>query len=103
MYYFIRNGKYVIILLYFFDDIFVIGDDRNQINHVEKELKQVFEMSDLGDVKLYLGIKCIYQKEGIFVSQHRYIQHLLECFKVTYCHTNKVPMHKGTKLCQMET
>ncbi len=26
MYYFIRNGKYVIILLYF-DDLFVIGDD----------------------------------------------------------------------------
>jgi hypothetical protein len=28
MYYLIRNGKYVIILLYF-DDLFVIGDDWN--------------------------------------------------------------------------
>jgi hypothetical protein len=36
---------------------------------VEKELKQAFEMTDLGDVELYLGIKFIYQEEGIFVSQ----------------------------------
>jgi hypothetical protein len=36
---------------------------------VEKELKQVFEMIDLGDIKLYLGIKFTYQEEGIFVSQ----------------------------------
>jgi hypothetical protein len=52
MYYLIRNGKYVIILLYF-DDLFVIGDDRYQINHMEKELKQAFEMTDLGDIKLF--------------------------------------------------
>lgn len=55
MYYFIRKGKYVIILLYF-DDLFIIDDDWDQINHVEKELKQAFEMTNLGDVELYLGI-----------------------------------------------
>jgi hypothetical protein len=66
---------------------------------MEKELKQAFEMIDLGDVKLYLGTNFAYEDEGIFVSQHRYIQHLLECFRTTYCRTSEVPMHEGTKLC----
>jgi len=39
---------------------------------VEKELKQAFEMNDLGDVKLYFGTKFVYEEEGIFVSQHIY-------------------------------
>jgi hypothetical protein len=52
MYYLFRNGKYVIRLLYV-NDLLVTGDDRDQINQVEKELKQTFEMIDLGDVKLY--------------------------------------------------
>jgi hypothetical protein len=66
---------------------------------VEKELKQAFEMNDLGDVKLYLGTKFPYEKDEIFVSQHRYIQHLLERFRMTDCCTSKVPMHEGTKSC----
>ncbi len=66
---------------------------------MEKELKQAFEMNDLGDVKSYLGTKFAYEEEGIFVSQHRYIQHLLEHFRTTYYPTSKVPMHEGTKLC----
>jgi hypothetical protein len=71
---------------------------------VEKELKQTFEMIDLGDVKLYWGTKFIYQEEGIFVSQHICIQHLLEHFRMTNFCINKMPMNEGTKLCHdMET
>jgi hypothetical protein len=53
---------------------------------------------------VYLGIEFTYQEEGIFVSQYRYIQHLLEHFRMTYWYISKVPMHEGTKLCcHMET
>ncbi len=66
---------------------------------MEKELKQAFEMNDVGDVKLYLGTKFPYEEDEIFVSQHRYIQHLLERFRMTYYPTSEVPIREGTKLC----
>jgi len=66
---------------------------------VEKDLKQAVKMNDLGDVKLYLGTKFAYEEEGIFVSQHIYLQHLLEHFRMRDCCTSKVPIHEGTKLC----
>jgi hypothetical protein len=46
---------------------------------MEKELNQAYEMTDLGDVKLYLGTKFVYEEEGIFIFQHRYVQ-LVETF-----------------------
>jgi hypothetical protein len=52
MYYLLKNGKYVIILLYV-DDLLVTGDDQYQINQVEKEVNKTFEMIDLGNIKLY--------------------------------------------------
>ncbi len=71
---------------------------------MEKELKQTFKMIDLGNIKLYWGTKFIYKEEGIFVSQHKHIQHLLKRFRMENCCINKVLMNEGTKLCcDMET
>jgi hypothetical protein len=41
---------------------------------MEKEMNQAFEMINLGDVKLYLGTKFVYEEERIFIFQHRYVQ-----------------------------
>jgi hypothetical protein len=41
------------------------------------QLKQTFEMIDLGDMKFYLGAKITYWKERIFICQWIYISILL--------------------------
>eukprot|EP00253_Pinus_taeda_P022923 PITA_22923 len=64
-----KEGKSLIILVLYVDDLILIGSDPNLINHVKSSLKQKFEMTDLGHLHYFLGLQVLQSKEGIFLSQ----------------------------------
>ena len=55
-----KVGNHLIILVIYVDDL---------INHVKSNLKQNFEMSDLGHFHYFLSLQVLHTKEGIFLSQ----------------------------------
>ena len=46
----------------------VIGDD---LEEIEKQLGNEFEIQYLGRLKYFLGIEVAHSKEGITISQHK--------------------------------
>eukprot|EP00253_Pinus_taeda_P008382 PITA_08382 len=58
-----KEGKSLIILVLYVDDLILIGSDPNLINHVKSSLKKKFEMTDLRHLHYFLGLQVLQSKE----------------------------------------
>ena len=56
-----------IILLFYVDDLFLTGNEK-QIIDCKKNLVEEFEMKDLGLMHYFLGLKVWQSPEGIFLN-----------------------------------
>ena len=65
------------VLIVYVDDIILTGDDDSELEKLKKFLAQEFEIRDLGALKYFLGMEVARSKEGIFVSQKKYVLDLL--------------------------
>ena len=65
-------------LLVYVDDIIMIGNDPKEKETLQQCLAKEFKIKDLGKLKYILGIEVAQSKEGIYVSQHKYILDLLK-------------------------
>ena len=64
---FVRQGKTTGLIIYV-DDMIVTGADHDGITSLQKYLASEFEMTQLGDLKYFLGIEVAWSKHGIFLS-----------------------------------
>lgn len=55
------------------DDIILTGDDSESILDLQGILAKEFGIKDLGILKYFLGMEVARSKEGIFISQRKYI------------------------------
>jgi len=60
------------------DDIIIIGDIQQEIKTLKGRLQQSFEVKDLGKLKYFVGMEIARSKEGIYISQRKYILDLLK-------------------------
>ena len=74
------------------DDLIITGPRGEQISKFKEEMKEKFEMTDLGLLSSYLGM------EDIFLSQGAYSNHILKVFKMNDCNAIKTPMEVHLKL-----
>ena len=72
------------ILVIFVDDIIFGGNDEESEKFAE-EMKKEFEMSMIGEMKYFLGLQIVQEKEGIFISQTKYLKDLLKRFGLETC------------------
>jgi hypothetical protein len=72
------------------DDINIIGN-KHDISEARHHLTE-FEMKDLGETKLCLGLQLEHLPSGIFVHQGAYIQKMLEKFNMDKAYPFKTPM-----------
>ena len=91
----IEDGLLIIII--FFDDIIFGGNDEANNKFLE-DMKNEFEMSMIGEVKLFLGLQIIQNKEGIFISRTKYLKDLLKIFGLEGCKLVGTPMVTSHKL-----
>ena len=77
-------GNLLIIVLYF-DDIFITGSTLASISFIKTALQDAFEMSDLGLLKQFLGLEISQEFDGIMVNQYKYISYLLINFNMAEC------------------
>ncbi|RVX19360.1 Retrovirus-related Pol polyprotein from transposon RE1 [Vitis vinifera] len=70
------------------------------------EMQDVFEMSDLGIMNYFLGMEIYQFSLGIFISQRKYVVHILKDFKLESCkevatllaQNEKISKNDGEKL-----
>jgi hypothetical protein len=61
-----------------------------------------FDMTDLGRMIFFLGIEVLQRTDGIFISQCKYAQELLQRFKMNQCNSVHNPAVPGFKLTKDE-
>ena len=85
------------IIVIFVDDIIFGGNDEASDKFFE-EIKNEFEMSMIGEMKLFLGFKIVQNSDGIFISQEKYLKDLLKRFGLESCKLVGTPMITSHKL-----
>lgn len=72
-----HKGNKVTILIVYVDDMIITGDDEEEISRLQKALATNFEMKNLGRLKYFMGIEVARSREGIFLSQRKYVLDVL--------------------------
>jgi hypothetical protein len=92
---FFRLDKCPVWLFIHVDDIAVFGKD---LNVFKDKIKHKFDMKDLGQANLLLGIKVIHDPLAIMLSQEHYIGSLLDLYGMTNCRSVATPLVPGSHL-----
>ena len=80
------------------DDIILVSRSMRVISDVKKALKATFHMEDRGRLHWALGLR-IRQEEGkVTVDQERYIETMIERFKMDQCKPSRTPADLDLKL-----
>ncbi|GKV36625.1 hypothetical protein SLEP1_g44733 [Rubroshorea leprosula] len=93
----IEGGKMLIVCLYV-DDLIYTGNDKAMFDQLKKSMMAEFDMSDLGLMHYYLGIEVDQYAAGIFISQKKYVQDILDRFRMKDCNPVSTPIDAGMKL-----
>ncbi|KAA3486843.1 retrovirus-related Pol polyprotein from transposon TNT 1-94 [Gossypium australe] len=91
------GGKMIIVCLYV-DDLIFIGSDVAMFNKFKKSMMIEFDMTDLGMLHYFLGIKVVQSTARIFISQKKYVQEILDRFQMKNCNSVCTPIEVGMKL-----
>lgn len=65
-------------LLVYVDDLILTGSTVHLVNDIVKQLATKFSIKDLGELSYFLCVKVLHSPDGMLLSQHKYIQDLLE-------------------------
>ncbi len=97
------NGKDIMLLVLYVDDIVIAGSDLAEVERVKADFKKRFEMKDLGELRHYLGMTIERNgSESIKVHQADYARTVVKKYqrylKVGNRHRTTVPMTRDLKL-----
>ena len=97
VYYKYENHICTIICLYV-DDLFIFGSNIQTINEVKSLLCNNFDMKDLGEASVILGIKITRSEQGISLDQSHYVEKILKKYNYFDCKLGCTPYDPSVKL-----
>lgn len=65
---------------------------------LKEKLSVKFDLKDLGQLKYLLGIEVAYSKQGIFISQRKYVLDLLKETGKLGCKPTSVPIEQNYRI-----
>nr|GFA13579.1 putative ribonuclease H-like domain-containing protein [Tanacetum cinerariifolium] len=81
---FIKRQKGDILLVQIYvDDIIFGAKNKDLCKYFEKLIKDKFQMSSMGELTFFLGLQVKQKKDGIFISQDKYVAEILKKFELT--------------------
>lgn len=95
-----QTGDIIYVCLYV-DDIICTSSCHDLITEFKQGMKQAFEMTDMGLLKLFLGLEINQTKKGIFLHQHAYAKNLLHRFGIIG-KAEPTPMNCNEKLSMQD-
>ena len=84
------------------DDIILIGNDYVQMVELKNRLVVKFKVKDLGSLRYFLGMEVARNKNGISVSQRKYIFEFLKEIEMLGCKVVNTPMDPLKKIGESE-
>jgi hypothetical protein len=97
-----RGATQLVIGIYV-DDMIITGTSCEEIAAFKLEMKNMFQMSDLGLLSYYLGIEVSQGVDGIKLCQAAYAGKLLEHTGLSACNPSLAPMEPRLKLSKRST
>ncbi|KAH9723790.1 reverse transcriptase Ty1/copia-type domain-containing protein [Citrus sinensis] len=68
---------HILLVLVYVDDIIITGSNSLSVLQVISDMQATFALKDLGELSYFLGVEVTKTKEGIHLSQSKYIADLL--------------------------
>ncbi|XP_050125167.1 secreted RxLR effector protein 161-like [Malus sylvestris] len=84
------------------DDLIFTGNDELLFKQFKRSMMVEFDMADLGKMRYFLSIEVVQKTDGIFISQRKYAQEVLERLNMDQCNSVQNPMVPGFKLTRDE-
>ncbi|GKA37146.1 retrovirus-related pol polyprotein from transposon TNT 1-94 [Tanacetum coccineum] len=92
-----KENVFLIVSIYV-DDLIITGSTLDLIEQFKVSMKSEFEMSDMGEMRFFLGVEVIQSEDGIHLNQRKYAREILERFNMEDCNSVRSPMVPGCKL-----
>jgi uncharacterized protein len=92
-----HRGEFLIICLYV-DDLLYIENNSEMFKEFKQSMFREFEITDNGLMSYFLGIEVKQQHDGIFISQKKYMNEILEKFKMESCNSMSTLVETSIKL-----
>ncbi|CAH9079866.1 unnamed protein product [Cuscuta europaea] len=93
-----RQGKSVMYLLLYVDDIIITGNSPSLVSSFIACIASHFALKDLGDLHYFLGIQAVRTSTGLFLSQQKYVSDLLLRFHLHTLKSVRTPLATRTSL-----
>lgn len=92
------KGEDTLIVGVYVDDLIVTGSCPSSLSLYKQQMKERFDMSDLGHLSYYLGLEVEQEAGCIKLKQTAYAKRILQQFGMEDCNPNKYPMEPKLKL-----
>ncbi|GKD76949.1 retrovirus-related pol polyprotein from transposon TNT 1-94 [Tanacetum coccineum] len=97
----VHKGDILLVQVYVDDIIF--GSTKKELCFAfEKLMHEKFQMSSMGELTFFLGLQVKQKKDGIFISQDKYVEEILKKFRFTEVKTASTPMETQKPLLKDE-
>ncbi|GJU11637.1 putative ribonuclease H-like domain-containing protein [Tanacetum coccineum] len=86
-----KKGDILLVQIYV-DDIIFSFIKKELCTEFEKLMKDKFQMSSMGELTFFLGLQVQQKKDGIFISQDKYVDEILRKFNYTNVKSASTPV-----------
>ncbi|GJW81798.1 ribonuclease H-like domain-containing protein [Tanacetum coccineum] len=93
-----HQGSNIAYLLLYVDDIVLTASSTALLQCIITVLHGEFAMTDLGSLNYFLGISAQRTKSGLFLSQSKFAEEILERAHMQHCNPCKTPVDTESKL-----
>ena len=95
-----QKGDSITIIILYVDDITLMGDSKNHILQVKRSLAKTYEMTDLGEIQSFLGMRISRDRPNrtLYIDQEHYLNGVLERFGLAQSNPVRTPLPSGAKL-----
>ncbi|GJZ95717.1 putative ribonuclease H-like domain-containing protein [Tanacetum coccineum] len=97
-----RDKKDIMLVQVYVDDIIFGSTKKSWCDEFEALMKSIFQMSSMGELTFFLGLQVKQHKEGIFISQDKYVAEILKKFDLVSMKTAITPMETKVALTKDE-
>ncbi|GKA86755.1 putative ribonuclease H-like domain-containing protein [Tanacetum coccineum] len=100
---FIKRYKGDILLVQVYVDDIIFGSTKKELcNAFKKLMHEKFQISSMGELTFFLGLQVQQKKDGIFISQDKYVGEIRKKFGFTEVKTTSTPMETQKPLLKDE-
>nr|GEZ62272.1 hypothetical protein [Tanacetum cinerariifolium] len=78
-----KQQKDILLVQIYVDDIIFGATNKALYQSFEKLMKDKFQMSSMGELTFFLGLRVKQKKDGIFISQDKYVVEILKKFRLS--------------------